>query len=73
MGADAKLNASVIFHLINEVTIGLIDSYSASIINRLNLSHKQSGLLGSKYCVSYLLFYSVKLGLRTNAVGHHCI
>ena len=58
MGADAKLNASVIFHLINEVTIGLIDSYSASIINRLNLSHKQSGLLGfsSKYCVSYLLF-----------------
>ena len=48
MGADAKLNASVIFHLINEVTIGLIDSYSASIINRLNLSHKQSWLLGSK-------------------------
>ena len=27
--ADARLNASVIFHLINGVTIGLIDSYSS--------------------------------------------
>ena len=27
--ADAELNASVIFHLINGVTIGLIDLYSS--------------------------------------------
>ena len=37
--ADAELNASVIFHLINGVTIGLIDLYS-SVNNIHELSNE---------------------------------